>query len=195
MRRTVSQSAQPTVSQAHASAEPLGVAIRHVEIADAAAMWRMVRDCDVLDTNSCYAYLLLCRDFSATSLVATDGDRLLGFVTAYLPPERPDVAFVWQIAAAPEARGRGVGRSLLRSLLRAPACRGVRFLEATVAPSNVASERLFRSIASELNSPFHVSPGFASDDFRSGADSPAANDALAHEPENLVRIGPLEEHP
>lgn len=167
---------------------PVAVEIRHASIPDAAKIWQLVCNCDVLDANSCYAYLLICRDFSATSLVAFTQNELLGFVAAYVPPSRPDVVFVWQIGTAPAARKRGVAKTLLRSLLRTPACRHVRFLEATVTPSNTASARLFRSIADELKVEFHLAPGFHSDDFGSSEDG-----TVQHEPEDLVRIGPIEE--
>jgi len=164
------------------------VEMRHASVTDAAEIWRLVCDCDVLDKNSCYAYLLICRDFSATSLVAFTQRELLGFVAAYVPPSRPDVVFVWQIGTAPAARNKGVAKTLLRSLLRTPACRHVRFLEATVTPSNTASARLFRSIADELKVEFRCSPGFQSGDFGLVEDG-----AARHEPEDLVRIGPIEE--
>jgi L-2,4-diaminobutyric acid acetyltransferase len=149
-------------------------------------MWQLVRDCKVLDQNSCYAYLLLCRDFCSTTLVAKEGDALLGFVAAYFPPAQPDTVFVWQIGTAAAARRRGIGKSLLRALLHADACRGVRYLEATVTPSNAASLRLFQAIAKEFETDFQKLPGFASRDF-----DPRQEDTLQHEPEDLVRIGPL----
>ena len=162
--------------------------IRHATVGDGARIWRMVEDCAVLDKNSCYAYLLLCRDFSATTLVAAEGDAVLGFVTAYIPPPRPNAVFVWQIGLAASARRRGIGKRLLRELLATEACREVRFLEANVAPSNRASLGLFQSIADELNVELEQRPDFKSEDF----DASRAN-SLQHEPENLVRIGPIEE--
>jgi len=156
-------------------------------VADAAGIWQLVRECGVLDKNSCYAYLLICRDFAATSRVATSAENLLGFVAGYIPPERRDVLFVWQIGTAAAARGRGLGKALLRAALQAPACRRVRYLEATITPSNAASARLFRSIAHELQADLKVLPGFSSADFETG------ENATSHEPEELIRIGPLKE--
>lgn len=167
--------------------------IRHASVADGAKMWKLVRQCGVLDVNSCYAYLLFCRDFSATTLVADADEGLLGFVTAYIPPPRPEAVFVWQIGTAPAARRKGVGKALLRALLRCDACKDVRFLEATVTPSNTASARLFQSIADEFGADFNVGPGFAASDF-DPADGDAPDEEVAsHEPEDLVRIGPIEE--
>lgn len=151
---------------------------RHPTVGDAADIWELVRESGVLDVNSCYAYLLICRDFSATSLVATQENRLLGFVTGYRPPSRPNVLFVWQIGVSPAARKRGVAKSLLRELLGSESCHGVDCIEATIAPSNHASRRLFQSLAEELQGDLLVGPGFAEADFGSGQ----------HEPEETVRI-------
>lgn len=157
------------------------IEVRHPTKADASAIWRFVRESDILDTNSCYAYLLLCQDFARTCVVAVDDGRLVGFTLGYVPPQRPDVAFVWQVAVSPEARGRGLGRQLLREWLSTEGCRHARFLEATVTPSNGPSRRLFRSLANELDAEFTVRPGFAGADF---GDS-------SHEREDLIRIGPI----
>ena len=154
------------------------IEVRSPRVKDAAEIWRLVSDCGVLDVNSPYAYLLICRDFSATSLVATMAGRLVGFVAAYIPPRRPDVIFVWQIGVSPTARGQGLARSLLVELLALPACRDVTFLEATVTPSNTASRRLFESLARTFGGELYLGPGFSTDDLGTAR----------HEPENTVRI-------
>src|SRR3546814_3808888 len=68
--------------------------------------------------------------------------------------------FVWQIGVAPDATGRGIAGRLLRALLDRPACRTVRCIEATVAPTNLASAALFRALARDLGTPCVVSTGF-----------------------------------
>src|SRR5690606_39264906 len=66
---------------------------------DGAALHRLVSECPPLDVNSLYAYLLLCEHFSATCVVAESAGGLIdGFISAYVPPTRPDVIFVWQVA-------------------------------------------------------------------------------------------------
>jgi L-2,4-diaminobutyric acid acetyltransferase len=148
---------------------------------DAAAVWRLVRDSRGLDLNSPYAYLLLCSDFAATSLVAEAEEGLVGFVGAYRPPPRPHAVFVWQIVTASAARGTGVGGHLLDALLARSACRGTRFLEATVTPSNTASRALFRALARRRGAPLTEEPAFGSELFPNPD----------HEEEVRVRIGPL----
>lgn len=155
--------------------------LRCPQIADAVQLWRLVRESPFLDPNSCYTYLLLCSDFADTCVVACDGTELGGFVTAYRPPRRPDVIFVWQIGVAASARRRGLGKRLLRHLVCIPGCRGVRFLEATVTRSNEPSRRLFEAFAADLAVPLEQRRGFRDEDF-----GPAG-----HETEELLSIGPL----
>ena len=161
-------------------------ALRHPTPDDAAAIHDLVVAGGVLDGNSVYCYLLICHDFAATSLVATDGTGLAGFVAAYRPPARPTTLFVWQIGVAPRARRQGLGCRLLRRLLAAPGCADVEFVEATITPSNEASRRLFTRFAESLNATWQEGPGFAADLFGSG-DRPGRQ----HEEERCFRIGPL----
>jgi L-2,4-diaminobutyric acid acetyltransferase len=149
-------------------------------VADGVGLWRLVRESGGLDENSCYAYLLIGRDFATTSVVAEVGGTLAGFVTAYLRLELRDTLFVWQVGVAAEFRRGGLGRRMLHHLLARPVCGDVRFLEATVTESNAASRRLFESLAERLAAPLCYGPGFTAEDFGG-----------AHEAEPLVRIGPF----
>lgn len=156
------------------------VRLRPPEPADAAPIWRLVRDGGELDLNSPYAYLLLCTDFAATSAVADAEGELLGFVGGYRPPPRPEALFVWQVGTAEAARGRGIASRLLDALVTRPVNRDVRFLEATVTPTNRASWALFRAFARRHGAHLAEGSGFEASWF------PAA-----HEPEVRIRIGPL----
>jgi L-2,4-diaminobutyric acid acetyltransferase len=125
--------------------------------------------------------LLVCTHFPDTSVVAEADGQLLGFVSGYLVPARPDTMFVWQVAVAEAARGRGLGRRMLNDVLGRPACAEVRFLNTTVTPSNVASWALFRAVARD-----HDAECSTVDTFR-GAEVGGSD----HEDEQLLRIGPL----
>ena len=149
-------------------------------------MWRLVRDGGSLDLNSPYLYLLICTDFAATSVVATEGDELLGFVAAYRPPPDPEAVFVWQIGVAPHARGRGLAKRLLAAMLERPANDDARELTATVTPDNAASLALFRSMARDLGITVEESERFGAQLFPVGG-----GDEPEHEPEMELRIGPL----
>ncbi len=149
--------------------------------ADGAQMWRLVRDSGVLDRNSAYLYLLVGAHFRDTSVVAAAGDRLVGFISGYLPPTRPGVLFIWQVAVNEAARGRGIAGRMLDDLIARPACAGVTAMETTVTPSNGASRAMFASFARRNGASIDETAGFTGDLFP----------ADVHEDERLLRIGPL----
>lgn len=164
------------------------IADRNVEVllarptaADGAAVHALVARCKPLDLNSTYAYLLLCEHYADTCVCALAGERLVGFVSAYRPPRKPDVIFVWQVAVDPAMRGKALACTMLRELLGRDAVRGCRWLETTVSPSNTSSRRVFEKLAAQLAAPLAVSAMFGAEHF-AGED---------HEEEQLIRIGPL----
>lgn len=152
------------------------------DVADGPAIWQLVRDLGVLDVNSTYAYLLLCRDFADTCVVARRNESVLGFVTGYRPPPDREVVFVWQVGVSPEARGQGLAGTMLDTLVRSEGCRGVRFLETTVTASNEASRRMFGALARRLETELTESPGFGAELFP----------GEGHEAEPRLRIGPFD---
>ena len=150
-------------------------------IADGAEIWRIVKESGVLDLNSAYLYLLLCKDFSQTCVVAEQKGRLVGFATGYRPPGRDDSIFLWQIGIDAALRGRGLGKQVLAHFLNSKGAIGASYLETTISPSNQASQRLFRGLARDLGTNCQVQPCFGIDQFPSG-----------HEAEDLYRIGPFD---
>lgn len=156
------------------------IQIRQPQPEDGAALWQLVKDAGTLEVNSPYMYVLFAAHFSDTCLIAEEGDQALGLIIGYRPPRTPEVVFVWQVAVAATARGRGLGHRLLRRLADTTSEQGVRFLEASVTPSNAASRALFRSLARELDTECRVEP------FMSNSLFPQA-----HEAEELFRIGPF----
>lgn len=149
---------------------------------DAAGITRLIEACGPLDVNSTYAYLLLCHHFAGTCVVAELNGELAGFLSAYVPPAQDDTLFVWQVAVASTARGRGLASSLIENVLARDECRSVRFVEATVSPSNRASQAFLQSLARRHRTECRVSDGFPQSLFGEGAE---------HEAEELYRIGPL----
>ena len=142
-------------------------------------MWRIARDSKTLDLNASYAYLLWCRDFAATSVVATVEDRLAGFVTGYRRPEQPETLMVWQVAVDEQHRGKRVASQMLDGLVDGLE-RPVSSLETTITPDNQASLRLFSRFAESRGAHVMHEPVFDSSLFPDG-----------HESELLFRIGPL----
>ncbi len=148
------------------------------EVSDGVACWRLAEATGVLDVNSRYAYLLWCRDFAATSVVARRDGDVLGFVTGYRRPEEPSTLVVWQVGVDSAARGRGLAAAMLDALFdRVPE---VDYLEATVTPDNTGSIALFSRFAERRGAAVSRSELFGAELL--GDD---------HEPEILFRIGPV----
>jgi L-2,4-diaminobutyric acid acetyltransferase len=175
-------------AQADLSAEflemPEGLRIDRPEVADGAPLWRLAKDSEALDLNSSYSYLLWCRDFAGTSAVvrAEPDGRPVGFVTAYLRPDRPRTLLVWQVAVDSAYRGRGLAARLLDALTaRVATEHGITDVETTITPGNTASERLFTSYAARHGAALRREVLFETRQFPEGP----------HDPEVLYRIGPL----
>jgi diaminobutyrate acetyltransferase len=155
------------------------VGFRAPRLEDGAALWRIARDSQVLDLNSSYTYLLWCRDFAQTSIVATVEGEVGGFVTGFLRPERPDTVMVWQVAVDAEHRGHGLARRMLDALVDGLADRSVRRMETTITADNEASIALFSSFAQGRGAAMEREPVFPAELFPDG-----------HDTELLFRIGP-----
>ena len=148
------------------------------EVSDGVELWRLAAATGVLDVNSRYAYLLWCRDFAATSVVARRDGDVLGFVTGFRRPEEPSTLVVWQVAVDAAARGQGVAAAMLDALFdQVPE---VDHLEATVTPDNIGSAALFGRFAERRGAPVRRSELFGAELLGAG-----------HEPEILFRIGPV----
>lgn len=160
---------------------PDHVTLERPSIADGAALWRIARDSGKLDLNSSYAYLLWCRDFAATSIIARDGAEVVGFVLGYRRQDAPSTVVVWQVAVDSSQRGRGLAGRLLDGLFSRVTGGDVRYLETTVTPDNAASIALFASFAKRWSAEMSETRLFAASDFPD-----------EHEPEQLYRIGPLQ---
>src|SRR5690606_40282301 len=72
------------------------ITITRPQVSDGVACWRLAEATGVLDVNSRYAYLLWCRDFAATSVVARRDDDVVGFVTGFRRPDEPSTLVVWR---------------------------------------------------------------------------------------------------
>lgn len=161
------------------------VVLREPQASDGAAVWELVRRAGGLDVNSAYCYMMVCDYFKETCVVAEREKRIVGFVSAFRPPERPDDLFVWQIAVHPSQRGQGIATALLEELIRRQGRRrsGAWYMEATVAPSNAASRALFGKMAERYGTACEETAGYPGEWFP--AETP-------HEEERRLRIGPFQ---
>ncbi len=155
--------------------------IRKPTAADGAEVWRLVRDSGSLDENSMYCNLLQCTHFASTCAVAELEGAVVGWLSGYVPPERPDTYFVWQVAVAEAARGRGVARKLILGVLERDACGDVDHVQSTITDDNRASWALFGGIAERLAAPLVRRPHFCEGKEFDGI----------HDTEHLVTIGPF----
>jgi L-2,4-diaminobutyric acid acetyltransferase len=151
--------------------------LRPPTIADGTAIARLADRAGGLDVNSTYAYVLWCRDFADTSILAEADSAIVGFLTGYARPAERETLFVWQVAVDASQRGAGVAAAMLDALVQRVE---PRFVEATVTPGNDASHRLFAAFARRRAAELRRTPLFDTVDL-----------GASHEPEDLVRIGPL----
>ncbi|WP_010269276.1 diaminobutyrate acetyltransferase [Paenibacillus senegalensis] len=159
----------------------LTIHYRRPEPADGSRIWEVVQKTGVLDVNSAYCYMMMCRNFRETCVVAEKEDQIVGFVTAYVLPDQPDTLFVWQIGIAPDEQGQGIGKNLLTQLEQQLSHRSISYWETTISPSNTASRALFASYAKARGAKWNEQEGFRAALFPTDE----------HEEEKWIRIGPL----
>jgi L-2,4-diaminobutyric acid acetyltransferase len=160
---------------------PTGTLIfRQPERRDGAVLHDLIAACPPLDLNSRYAYLLVCEHFADTSVIVEQEGVMVGAITAYIPPSQPDTLFVWQVAVSEQMRGRKLASRMLEHLLtHCIKLRCLRWMEATISPSNEASRNLFIQFAARHDVGVTTTALFTARDFGSGN----------HEEEQLYRIG------
>lgn len=151
---------------------------------DGSRVWDLVAACPPLDRNSIYCNLLQCTDFSDTCILAERGDDVVGWISGYRPPDDSSTLFIWQVAVHDEARGTGLARRMLMTMIDRPDCADVQYIKATVAADNDASRALFRSVARHSNAPIRETAGFERHCHFRGR----------HDSERLIVIGPIQSY-
>lgn len=157
-----------------------GVQYRTPRAKDGVAVWQLVCEAGTLEPNTAYFYLIFCSEFQDTSLVAEYDGQIIGAIIGYRSAKSQDTIFCWQVGVLPSWRGRGLASRMLRAWADTTKCPWMRYVTATVAEDNQASDRLFRRFADEMGVSCEVSPCFTADLL------PAD-----HPPEPIYRIGPL----
>lgn len=170
-------------TQALSSHSPTAGALnfRQPVATDGPQVTALIADCPPLDRNSAYCNLLQCTHFAATCILAETDDGLAGWISGYRLPADPHSYFLWQVAVAPAARGRGLAQQLLDALLQQPALTGVRQLLTTITRDNAASWATFRTFARRHDAQVQSAPLFDAVQHFAGA----------HPTEWQLRIGPL----
>ncbi len=155
------------------------VLFRSPAVSDGYEIWQLISNSPPLDANSVYSYYLLSDHFSDTCVVAEYRGEVTGFLSGYIVPNRPDTLFVWQVVVDKSMRGKGVAWRMLDDLLAREGTSGVRYVEATVNPSNQASRALFERLASDQGTTL---------DERVYLESSAFGSKGSHDSEILLRI-------
>ncbi|WP_394361454.1 diaminobutyrate acetyltransferase [Amycolatopsis sp. SB7-3] len=146
------------------------VTLRSPTVGDAAAVHDLVRRSGRLDVNTRYAYLIWCRDFASTSLLAEHDGRILGFVTGYRPPRDPAVYFAWQSAIDQDRPVPGLAFAMMDEITRRVRADGARTFETTVNPGNRAIIMLIRKLAAEYAGELEISELFGAAELGDGHD-------------------------
>lgn len=132
---------------------------RHPILADGYAIYQLIKSAPPLDLNSSYLYFLQASHFSNTCIVVEQDDVIIGFLSAYYQPDKPHSLFVWQVAVAESARGRGLGKAMLLALVKSqPKDSTMTEITCTISPSNKASQGLFNSFAKAHDLILQTSP-------------------------------------
>lgn len=148
---------------------------------DGLTVSRLISQCPPLDTNSVYCNLLQCHHFASTSVAVRWSGELVGFISGYLLPDKPETLFIWQVAVAAKARGYGVASKMIAHILDRETSKSVRYIETTITEANKASWALFERIAKNYSASLSSEELFTQDKHFSGQ----------HDTETLITIGPL----
>lgn len=148
---------------------------------DGYALYKLIEQCPPLDHNSLYCNLLQCTHFAQTAVAAKKNNEVLGFISAYLIPNKSNTLFIWQVAVDSKFRGQGLASKMLMHILARPVCSSVEYLETSITQSNQASRALFEGFANKHCLTKRDSLLFDKDIHFSGT----------HDSEHLLRIGPF----
>ena len=148
---------------------------------DGSSIHALVKRCKPLDLNSRYCYLTLCKHFSSTCAVVAENDQ-------WLPLSSPTscrrsvircLSGSWLLMLAFAVRAWQ--KKMLRHLLSRHNLKRIRYVEATVNPSNDAARALFKSLGKDCACSVDEELIFHASMF--GNES--------HEQESLIRVGPI----
>lgn len=159
--------------------------LRHPVSTDGYVLNQLVAASPPLDTNSVYCNLLQCQHFANTSVAAVLKGELVGFISAYCPPNEDDTLFVWQVVVAETMRGTGLAKKMLHWLIAQPGTEKAQHLATTITPDNAASWALFESFARDCGAVPVKSIMFDAQRHFGGQ----------HADEYLLRISPLPNRP
>ncbi|MCG3723478.1 diaminobutyrate acetyltransferase [Vibrio cincinnatiensis] len=113
---------------------------------DGKRVHELIAQCSPLDENSAYCNFLQSTHFHNTCVVAERNEEMVGFVSAYRKPDKPNELFIWQVAVSKNARGMGLAFHMLNELLTRDDLRDITVLETTITRDNQGSWSLFKKL-------------------------------------------------
>ncbi len=156
--------------------------LRNLSEKDVPEVYRLlVANRPYVGLNSRYTYFLLAKDFSETCFVAEHENKVVAFSSGYVPPQRKDTFFNWEIVVQKEYRGNGLQKLLLLHQIKMA---DAKYFEGTINPSNDVSRKNYIQLSELLNAKYEEKIFLTVEDFE--------NDG--HETEILFRIGPMEKN-
>lgn len=114
---------------------------------DGLNIFELVKKCPPLELNSRYFYTMIGWHFSQTSFVAEIARNPVGFIYGFASPMQENTLFIWQLAVLPEARRKGIGKSLLNLAYKMAKKMELRRLCCTIDSNNYGSRKLLKSFA------------------------------------------------
>lgn len=136
------------------------IRLRKPTVEDGSDVWELISACKPLDENSMYFNLIQCDHFADTCILAERDGQIVGWISGHIPPEKPDVLFVWQVAVSAEARGLGLAGRMLRALFDREELSDVSRIETTITRDNKPSWGLFRAFAKKRGGSLSYAPHF-----------------------------------
>jgi len=155
------------------------IILRNPTVDDAISVLSLIRNCNPLDENSQYLYVLLCDQFSKTCVIAELDSKVVGFLSSFISPKNPDTLFIWQAAVSEKFRNKGMAKNLLSYVLNHHG-NSIKNLVATVTSSNKSSLKFLKNFSKDLGADFSIKTYYSSKVLGSN-----------HESEDLVTIGPI----
>jgi len=126
-------------------------------------VWDLIQKSGPLDENSMYCNIVQCDHFADTCVIAELDGEIVGWISAFIPPDAPDTLFVWQVAVGESARGCGVAKKMLNELFERPVCADITQLKTTITADNDASWALFNSFADNMDAELDHEPHYEED--------------------------------
>lgn len=82
---------------------------------------------------------LFFQHFQDTSFVATEGERIIGFLVGFVSQTKPGEAYIHFVGVDPLFRGHGLGRALYERFFATVRSRGCHLVHSVTAPVNKGS--------------------------------------------------------